>query len=59
MLERLARERDVSEAELLRQAVTELVRGAEAPAPRLRLFRGRGRSIAEDVDSHLREFGIR
>ena len=58
-LEKVARERRCSEAELLRDAVARLVGEAEAPSPRLPLFRSRGPSIAEDVDSALEGFGGR
>lgn len=59
-LKRLARERNCSEAELLREAVTALTRGAEAPAPRLPLFKAKGPSIAERVDEALAKgFGVR
>jgi hypothetical protein len=58
-LTRLARQRRVSEAELLRDAVSRLTREAEAPAPRLPLFRGTGPSIAHDIDAALAGFGTR
>ncbi|MGH9409701.1 MAG: CopG family transcriptional regulator [Vicinamibacterales bacterium] len=56
-LARLARERRCSEAELLREAVSRLAGEAEAPAPRLPLFRASGPSIAEDIDGALEGFG--
>ena len=58
-LNRLARQRRRSEAELLREAVSRLTGEAEAPAPRLPLFRAKGRSIAEDIDRALTGFGAR
>lgn len=56
-LTRVARQRRCSEAELLREAVQHLTREAEAPQPRLPLFRAAGASIAEDVDRGLEGFG--
>jgi Arc/MetJ-type ribon-helix-helix transcriptional regulator len=58
-LTRVARQRRCSEAELLREAVARLTGEAEAPAPKLPLFRAKGASIAEDVDSALEGFGVR
>jgi predicted transcriptional regulator len=58
-LTRLARERGRSEAELLREAVAALTGGADAPAPRIPLFRARGRPIAEAIDRALADFGTR
>jgi hypothetical protein len=58
-LTRLARQRRCSEAELLREAVSRLTGEAEAPAPRLPLFRSTGPSIAADVDKALEGFGLR
>ena len=60
-LKRLARRRNASEAELLRQAVLQFTeQEAESPEPRLPLFRASGRSIAEDIDVALKGgFGIR
>jgi hypothetical protein len=58
-LKRLARQRKCSEAELLREAVARLTDQAEAPMPRLPLFRSSGPSIAEDVDRALDGFGAR
>ena len=58
-LKRVAAQRQCSEAELLRDAVARLVGEAEAPVPRLPLFRSTGPSIAEDVDRALEGFGIR
>jgi Arc/MetJ-type ribon-helix-helix transcriptional regulator len=56
-LKRVAAERRCSEAELLREAVSRLTGEAEAPVPRLPLFRSAGPSIAEDVDRALEGFG--
>ena len=58
-LARVARERGRSEADLLREAVSKLTGEADAPAPRLPLFRGKGPSIAHDVDRALSGFGTR
>ena len=59
-LKRLARQRKCSEAEILREAVARLTEDAEAPAPRLPLFRSTGPSIAEAIDQVLEEgFGVR
>lgn len=55
----LARQRGCSEAELLREAVSRLASEADAPAPKLPLFRAGGPSIAEDVDCALDGFGLR
>ncbi len=56
-LKKVAAERRCSEAELLREAVAKLTGEAEAPAPKLPLFRATGPSIAEDVDRALEGFG--
>ena len=56
-LTRLARARRCSEAELLREAVSRLAGEADAPVPRLPLFRSTGPSIAEDGGSALEGFG--
>jgi Arc/MetJ-type ribon-helix-helix transcriptional regulator len=56
-LTRVARQRRCSEAELLREALSRLTDEAEAPAPRLPLFRARGPSIAENIDRALEGFG--
>lgn len=56
-LTRLARQRRCSEAEVLRDAIARLAGEAEAPAPKLPLFRSTGPSIAEDVDGALHGFG--
>lgn len=56
-LKRLAEQRQCSEADLLREAVARLTGAAEAPAPRLPLFRAAGSSMAEDIDRALEGFG--
>lgn len=58
-LTKLARQRHCSEAELLREAVARLAGEADAPVPRLPLFRAAGPSIAGDVDRALDGFGLR
>lgn len=58
-LARVARRRGCSEAALLREAVSAITREAEAPVPRLPLFRAVGPSIALDVDRALAGFGRR
>lgn len=58
-LAKVARQRRCSEAELLREAVSRLTGEAEAPAPRLPLFRAEGPSIAEDIDRAMEGFGVR
>jgi hypothetical protein len=58
-LARLARQRQCSEAELLREAVARLTSDADAPPPKLPLFRGAGPSIAGDIDQALEGFGRR
>ena len=55
-LARTARERGVSEAALLREAVARITSG-DGPAPTVPLFRGQGASIAEDIDAALQGFG--
>jgi hypothetical protein len=56
-LKRAARQRGISEAELLREAVSRVVGEGGAPAPKLPLFRSSGRSIAGDIDGALEGFG--
>ena len=58
-LKRVAAQRRCSEAELLREAVSRLTGEADAPMPRLPLFRSTGPSIAEDIDRELEGFGDR
>jgi hypothetical protein len=57
-LTRLARQRRCSEAEVLREAVAQFAGEAEAPLPKLPLFRSAGPSIAEDIDRSLEGFGV-
>ena len=49
--------RGCSEASLLREAVVRLTGEAQAPAPRIPLFRSTGPAIAEDIDQALDGFG--
>lgn len=56
-LARTARDRGVSEAALLREAVARITSGDEPPPPTVPLFRGQGASIAEDIDAALQGFG--
>jgi len=58
-LKRLARQRNTSEAVLIREAIRQLTDDAGAPSPRLPLFRASGASIAEDIDRALDGFGTR
>ena len=58
-LTRLARQHRRSEAALLREAVSRLAGEADAPVPKLPLFRSTGPSIAGDVDRALEGFGLR
>ena len=58
-LKRVAAQRQCSEAELLREAVSRITGEAEAAVPKLPLFRSTGPSIAEDVDRALEGFGVR
>jgi hypothetical protein len=57
-LTKLAQRRRCSEAELLREAVSRLTGEAEAPVPKLPLFRSNKPSIAEDIDRALAGFGL-
>ncbi len=57
-LRRVAAQRQCSEAELLREAVSRLTGEGKAPVPKLPLFRSAGPSIAEDVERALEGFGI-
>lgn len=52
-LARMAKRARRSEAELIREAIARLVQGTDAPAPRLPLFRARGKPIAERIDDEL------
>ena len=56
-LGRIAAQRGRSEAELIREAVGELVKGSEPPRPRLPLFSSDDPTLAERVDEELRGFG--
>jgi hypothetical protein len=58
-LTRVARRRRMSEAELLREAVSRITSEKETPTPRLPLFRSKGSSILEDIDRALKGFGDR
>lgn len=58
-LKTLAARRGCSEAVLLREALSQYVVEASAPAPRLPLFRATGPSIAQNVDDALEGFGRR
>lgn len=52
-LERLAGEVGKSEAELIRDAIKQLVRNATPPKPRLPLFESGDPTLAERVDKEL------
>jgi hypothetical protein len=56
-LGRIAVERGHSEAELIREAVRELVRSSEPPRPRLPLFSSGDPTLAERIDEELVGFG--
>ncbi|MCA1687032.1 MAG: ribbon-helix-helix domain-containing protein [Actinobacteria bacterium] len=56
-LGRLASQRRRSEAELIREAVGDLIRNSETPRPRLPLFSSDDPTLAERVDEELRGFG--
>jgi plasmid stability protein len=56
-LGRVAAQRGRSEAELIREAIKELVEGSEPPRPRLPLFSSDDPTLAERVDEELRGFG--
>jgi hypothetical protein len=56
-LERAAVVQGRSEAELIREAVRELVRELEPPRPRLPLFSSGDPTLAQRVDEELRGFG--
>ncbi|MFN0315161.1 MAG: CopG family transcriptional regulator [Burkholderiales bacterium] len=56
-LGRVAAERGVSEAELIREAVRTLTSHAVAPRPRLPLFKSGKPGLAEHVDEALSGFG--
>ena len=56
-LGRIAVQRGRSEAELIREAVRELVRDSEPPRPQLPLFSSGDPTLAERVDEELAGFG--
>jgi Arc/MetJ-type ribon-helix-helix transcriptional regulator len=56
-IRRIARQRRVSEAEVIRDSIRIAV-GSERPRPRGALFASRS-PIARDADAHLRGFGER
>lgn len=56
-LAQAAKRRGCSEAELIREAVTQLTEGPRVSAPTLPLFRAKGPSIAQNVDAALKGFG--
>lgn len=58
-LGRLAAREGRSEAELIREAVGELVRDSGPPRPRLPLFSSGDPTLAERVDEELAGFGER
>lgn len=54
---RLARERGISEAELVREALQASIEAATSPRLRLPLFKSGKPGLAEDVDRALTGFG--
>jgi hypothetical protein len=56
-LGRVAAEKGRSEADLIREAIRDLVRDSEPPRPRVPLFSSGDRTLAERVDEELRGFG--
>ena len=58
-LERAASDRGCSEAALVREALRRLAADAEAPRPRLPLFRSRHPRLASRANEALRGFGER
>lgn len=56
-LERAAMGQGRSEADLIREAVSELTRNIEPPQPRLPLFSSGDSTLAERVDEELAGFG--
>jgi plasmid stability protein len=58
-LSRAAASRGCSEAELLREALRDVVARTTAPQPRLPLFHSRKPRLAEQVDRALAGFGER
>ena len=55
-LGRLASQRRQSEAELIREAVGDLIRNSETPRPRLPLFRSEDPTLARRLEEELRGF---
>jgi plasmid stability protein len=56
-LGRMAAEKGRSEAELIREAIGDLIRNSEQPRPRVPLFSSGDPTLAERVDEELRGFG--
>ncbi len=54
---RLAAERGVTEAEIVREALRMLTARAEPPRPRLPLFKSGKPDLSEDIDRALAGFG--
>jgi Arc/MetJ-type ribon-helix-helix transcriptional regulator len=57
VLGRIAREKGRSEAELIREAIRDLVENTEPPRPRLPLFSSGDPTLAERIDEELAGFG--
>jgi hypothetical protein len=58
-LQRTAKARGTSEADLIREGVAYVTREHDAPEPILPLFRSGNPTLAEEVDEALRGFGER
>lgn len=58
-LERVARERSTSEADVIREAIERFTEGEARPRPRLPLFTSGKPDLAETVDEALAGFGER
>jgi hypothetical protein len=56
-LGRVAVEKGRSEADLIREAIRDLVRDSEPPRPRVPLFSSGDATLSERVDEGLRGFG--
>jgi hypothetical protein len=56
-LGRVAAEKGRSGADLIREAIRDLVRDSEPPRPRVPLFSSGDPTLAERVDEELRGFG--